>query len=113
MPAKIRKIIVQADAVHIEMGQAVVPPKRRALAMVVIKNPYAGAYSKNFDALLATGEELGTPPPLRPTLQTTHGLWRAWAACKPMPSALNSPHFHAAGAVRFNSSLSDPLGEFL
>ena len=77
MPAKIRKIIVQADAVHIEMGQAVVPPKRRALAMVVIKNPYAGAYSKNFDALLATGEELGTPPPLRPTLQTAHGVWRA------------------------------------
>ena len=59
MPAKIRKIIVQVDAVHIEMGQAVVPPTRRALAMAVIENPYAGAYSENLDALVAIGEELG------------------------------------------------------
>ena len=36
MKAQIRKIIVQVDEVHIEMGQAISPPTRRALAMAVI-----------------------------------------------------------------------------
>ena len=59
MLAKIRKIIVQVDEVHIEMGQPVSPPTRRALAMAVIENPYAGRYSQNLDELFAIGEELG------------------------------------------------------
>ena len=59
MLAKIRKIIVQVDEVHIEMGQPVSPPTRRALAMAVIENPYAGRYSHNLDELVAIGEELG------------------------------------------------------
>ena len=59
MPAKIRKIIVQLDEIHIEMGQPVMPPTRRALAMAVIENPYAGRYSQNLDELIAIGEELG------------------------------------------------------
>jgi Amino acid synthesis len=59
MRAKIRKIIVQVDEVHIEMGQPVNPPTRRALAMAVIDNPYAGRYSQNLDELIAIGEELG------------------------------------------------------
>ena len=59
MPAKIRKIIVQVDEIHIEMGQPVSPPTRRALAMAVIDNPYAGRYSQNLDELVAIGEELG------------------------------------------------------
>jgi len=59
MLANIRKIIVQVDEVRIEMGQAVNPPTRRALAMAVIDNPYAGAYAENLDKLVAIGEELG------------------------------------------------------
>ena len=59
MLANIRKIIVQVDEVRIEMGQAVNPPTRRALAMAVIDNPYAGAFSENLDNLVAIGEELG------------------------------------------------------
>ncbi|APW39924.1 peptide synthetase [Rhodoferax koreense] len=59
MLANIRKIIVQVDEVLIEMGQAVNPPTRRALAMAVIDNPYAGSYSENLDQLVAIGEELG------------------------------------------------------
>lgn len=59
MPANIRKIIVQVDEVHIEMGQPVAPPTRRALAMAVIDNPYAGRYSQNLDELIAIGEQLG------------------------------------------------------
>ena len=59
MPANIRKIIVQVDEVHTEMGRPVNPPTRRALAMAVIDNPYAGRYSQNLDELVAIGEELG------------------------------------------------------
>jgi hypothetical protein len=59
MAASIRKIIVQVDEVFMEMGQAVVPPARRALAMAVIENPFAGRYVENLDELMAIGEELG------------------------------------------------------
>ena len=59
MPAKIRKLIVQVDEIRIEMGQAINPPTRRALAMAVIENPYAGRYAENLDELVAIGEELG------------------------------------------------------
>lgn len=59
MTAKIRKIVVQVDETRIEMGQAVEPPVRRALAMAVIENPYAGRYAESLDELVAIGEELG------------------------------------------------------
>ena len=59
MKAQIRKIIVQVDEVHIEMGRAISPPTRRALAMAVIHNPLAGGYTENLDELIAIGEELG------------------------------------------------------
>lgn len=59
MLSKIRKLIVQVDETRIEMGQAVTPPTRRALAMAVIENPFAGRFEENLDALIAIGEELG------------------------------------------------------
>jgi hypothetical protein len=59
MAAKIRKIIVQVEEIRLEMDRAVTPPARKALAMAVIANPYAGRYSENLDELIAIGEELG------------------------------------------------------
>ena len=59
MPAQIRKLIVQVDETHREMGRNIHPPTRRALAMAVIHNPFAGRYSENLDELVAIGEELG------------------------------------------------------
>jgi hypothetical protein len=59
MPAQIRKLVVLVDETRIEMGQAVNPPARRALAMAVIANPCAGRYVQNLDELIAIGEELG------------------------------------------------------
>ena len=59
MPANIRKIIVQIDETRIEMGRSISPPTRKALAMAVIENPFAGQYTDNLDALVAIGEELG------------------------------------------------------
>ncbi len=59
MTTNIRKLVVQVDETRIEMGQAIDPPTRRAVAIAVIENPYAGRYSENLDELIAIGEELG------------------------------------------------------
>ncbi|MEW5880799.1 MAG: amino acid synthesis family protein [Pseudomonadota bacterium] len=59
MSADIRKLIVIVDETRKEMGQPVVPPTRRALAIAVIANPYAGRYAEKLDALIDIGEELG------------------------------------------------------
>ena len=59
MAAQIRKLIVQVDETRIEMGKAIDPPTRRALAMAVIANPFAGRYEDKLDELIAIGEELG------------------------------------------------------
>ena len=59
MQAKIRRIVVQIDEVWVENGQPVSPPVRRALAMAVIENPFAGRYVEDLDALMTIGQELG------------------------------------------------------
>ena len=59
MKAKIRKIVVQMDEIHLEMGRALSPPTRRALAMAVIENPFAGRYQEDLSVLMEIGEELG------------------------------------------------------
>ena len=59
MAARIRKLIVEVDETRIEGGRPVDPPTRKALAMAVIENPYAGRYADNLDELVAIGEELG------------------------------------------------------
>ncbi len=59
MKSEIRKLIVQVDETRREMGQAVDPPTRRAVAIAVIANPYAGQYTENLDHLSDIGAELG------------------------------------------------------
>jgi hypothetical protein len=59
MIAAIRKLVVQVDEIRVEMGRAIEPATRRAVAMAVIANPYAGRYSENLELLSAIGEELG------------------------------------------------------
>jgi len=59
MAAKIRKLVVEVDEIRLENGRPVDPPARKALAMAVIENPYAGRYVENLDELVQIGEELG------------------------------------------------------
>ena len=56
---KLRKLVVQVEEVQMEMGRVIDPPARRALAMAVIANPFAGRYVEQLDELIAIGEELG------------------------------------------------------
>lgn len=57
--AKIRKIVTVVEEVRREMGQEISPPTRRAAAIAVIDNPFAGRYENDLEVLMQIGEELG------------------------------------------------------
>ena len=59
MKAKIRKIATFLEETHAEMGRPVSPPTRRAAAVAVIENPFAGRYVEDLTELMEIGEELG------------------------------------------------------
>jgi Amino acid synthesis len=59
MSAKIRKIATFVEEIRTEMGRPVDPPTRRAAAVAVIENPFAGTYVEDLSELIAIGEELG------------------------------------------------------
>lgn len=59
MPAKIRKLVTLLEEVRTEMDRPVDPPTRRAAAVAVIENPFAGRYVEDLTPLMEIGEELG------------------------------------------------------
>jgi hypothetical protein len=59
MTLALRKLVTVADEILIEMGQPVAPPTRRAAAIAVIANPFAGRFAADLSALVETGETLG------------------------------------------------------
>ena len=59
MSVSIRKIVTVVEEVSSEMGRVVSPPVRRAAAIAVIANPFAGTYVADLARLIAAGEELG------------------------------------------------------
>lgn len=59
MSAVIRKIVTVVEETHQEAGRDINPPTRRAAAIAVIANPFAGQYVEDLSPLIAIGEELG------------------------------------------------------
>ncbi|WP_306114845.1 MULTISPECIES: amino acid synthesis family protein [unclassified Roseovarius] len=59
MTAKIRKIAVTVEETHREIGRDISPPTRKAVAVAVIENPFAGAYHDDLSELMEIGAELG------------------------------------------------------
>ena len=59
MKAKLRKLIVAVEETRREMGKDVAPPTRKAAAVAVIENPFAGRFADSLDPLIDIGEELG------------------------------------------------------
>jgi hypothetical protein len=57
--AVIRKLVTVTDEIHREMDRAVNPPTRRAAAIAVIDNPFAGRYVEDLSELIEVGAELG------------------------------------------------------
>jgi hypothetical protein len=56
---RLRKLVTITDTVFIEMGQFVDPPTRRAAAIAVIANPFAGRFQADLSELVETGATLG------------------------------------------------------
>lgn len=65
MSARIRRIITIVEEVRTEGSRRVDPPTRRAAAIAVIHNPYAGQYVDDLAELVAVGEALGDLLPRR------------------------------------------------
>jgi hypothetical protein len=59
MSAEIRKIAVWVEETHREIGQVISPATRKAVAVAVIKNPFAGSYIEDLTPLMDIGAELG------------------------------------------------------
>jgi hypothetical protein len=57
--ARIRKLLTFVEETREEMGRPVSPPVRRAAAVAVIQNPFAGRYVEDLSELIEIGEELG------------------------------------------------------
>jgi hypothetical protein len=61
MKAKIRKLLTFLEETRREMDREVSPPVRRAAAVAVIANPFAGRFVEDLSELIDIGEELGGP----------------------------------------------------
>ena len=59
MTARIRKIAVNIEETHQEMGKSISPATRKAVAVAVIENPFAGTYVDDLSDLMEIGAELG------------------------------------------------------
>lgn len=59
MTIKVRKFVVTVEETEKEIGKAVTPPTRRAAALAVIENPFAGTYQEDLEDLMQAGEDLG------------------------------------------------------
>lgn len=59
MKSDIRKTMVLVEDTHKEMGKVIDPPTRRAIAVAVIANPFAGEYVEDLGPLMEMGAELG------------------------------------------------------
>ena len=59
MKPQIRRIVIQIEEIHNEIGKTVDPPARKATVAAIIKNPYAGKYVENLEPLYDMGAEIG------------------------------------------------------
>lgn len=59
MNVQIRKIVVWVEETHRESGRTIEPATRKAVAVAVIANPFAGLYAEDLEPLMETGAELG------------------------------------------------------
>ncbi len=59
MNAEIRKTAVWVEETHREAGRMIDPATRKAVAVAVIANPFAGKYEEDLTGLMDIGAELG------------------------------------------------------
>jgi hypothetical protein len=59
MQAIVRKFLTVVETTRREMGQDLAAPTRKAAAVAVIENPFAGRDAEDLEPLIAIGEQLG------------------------------------------------------
>ena len=59
MKAEIRKLATFVEETHLEMARGIDPPTRKAVAVAVIANPFAGQFVEDLEPLMEIGAELG------------------------------------------------------
>lgn len=59
MKSEIRKIAVSVEETHQEAGREISPATRKAVAVAVIRNPFAGGFTEDLTPLMEIGAELG------------------------------------------------------
>ena len=59
MSIQLRKTAVWVEETHLEMGKEISPPTRKAVAVAVIANPFAGVYQEDLTPLMDAGATLG------------------------------------------------------
>ncbi len=59
MSADIRKIAVWVEETHREAGRKIAPATRKAVAVAVIENPFAGTFVEDLTPLMEIGAQLG------------------------------------------------------
>lgn len=55
----VRKFLDLVEETHMENGRPVIPAARKAAAVAVIKNPFAGRFEQDLDPLIEMGDTLG------------------------------------------------------
>ncbi len=56
---RLRKLLTVVEETHGEAGQTIDPPTRKAAAIAVVENPFAGRFEPDLAALVTLGETLG------------------------------------------------------
>ena len=59
---EIRKIVTVVEDILVDGAKKADKPVRKAAAIAVIKNPFAGVYQEDLTTLINDGEELGRTP---------------------------------------------------
>ena len=59
MSAEVRKLATWVEETHRESGKEIVPATRKAVAVAVIANPFAGRFVEDLERLMEIGAELG------------------------------------------------------
>ena len=55
MKPQIRRIVIQVEEIHQEIGRTIDPPARKVTVAAVINNPYAGKYVDDLESLYDLG----------------------------------------------------------
>ncbi len=57
---EVRKYVTILEEIHSDGGKKMIPPGKRAAAVAIIKNPFAGQFVEDLTPLMDIGEELGS-----------------------------------------------------